>query len=160
MPKSGFITASPKARTSSNFSHKSQLEPLQQDTIQPPLFHRRQNMRKKSHIDDWTFLEKIFLSNLIQMERIIEPPNFHDCFHVKLPPQKCILQHELEDLSSFISQQSMLQNSKKTKCLPFVNLITKDFMPELSLVEGSYLEDIYQLKLVGLVISSDMTWSA
>ena len=54
----------------------------------------------------------------------------------------------------------MLLNSKKTNCLPFINSITKDFMPERSLEEGSYLEVIYELKLVGLVISSEMTWSA
>ena len=54
----------------------------------------------------------------------------------------------------------MLLNSKKTKCLPFVNSVTKDFMPEISIVEGKYLEVIYELRLVLLVVSSDMTWSA
>ena len=33
-------------------------------------------------------------------------------------------------------------------------------MPQLSLEEDSYLEVIYELKLVGLVISSDNTWTA
>ena len=31
-------------------------------------------------------------------------------------------------------------------------------MPELTLEEGSYLEVIYQLKLVGLVINSELSW--
>ena len=53
----------------------------------------------------------------------------------------------------------MLLNSKKTKCLPFTNSITKDFMPELSLEEGTYLEVIYQMKLVGLVINIELTWN-
>ena len=33
-------------------------------------------------------------------------------------------------------------------------------MPQLVLEEGSYLEVIYELKLVGLVITSDNTWTA
>ena len=33
-------------------------------------------------------------------------------------------------------------------------------MPQLSLEEGSSLEVIYQLKLVGLVITSDLSWTA
>ena len=33
-------------------------------------------------------------------------------------------------------------------------------MPQLQLEDGSYLEVIYQLKLVGLVINSQLSWSA
>ena len=33
-------------------------------------------------------------------------------------------------------------------------------MPQLQLEDGSFLEVIYQLKLVGLVITSELTWSA
>ena len=33
-------------------------------------------------------------------------------------------------------------------------------MPQLQLEDGSYLEVIYQLKLVGLVINSELSWSA
>ena len=54
----------------------------------------------------------------------------------------------------------MKLNSKKTKCLPFVRSKTKDFMPQLQLEDGNYLEVIYQLKLVGIVITSSLTWQA
>ena len=53
----------------------------------------------------------------------------------------------------------MKLNGKKTKCMPFIFSLTKDFEPRLSLEDGKYLEVIYQMKLVGLVISSDMTWN-
>ena len=33
-------------------------------------------------------------------------------------------------------------------------------MPQLLLEEGTYLEVIYQLKLVGLVLTSDLSWNA
>ena len=52
----------------------------------------------------------------------------------------------------------MVLNGKKIKCLPFILSQTKDFQPELILEEGNYLEVVYGLKLVGLVISSSLTW--
>lgn len=52
----------------------------------------------------------------------------------------------------------MKLNRIKTKCISFNNSRTKDFMPQLSLEEGTYLEVINQLKLVGLVVNSSLTW--
>ena len=42
--------------------------------------------------------------------------------------------------------------------MPFNNSQTKDFIPKLSVEEGSNLEVIYRLKLVGLVLTSDLDW--
>ena len=50
-------------------------------------------------------------------------------------------------------------HSKKTKCIPFITSSTKDFMPQLALSDGVNLEVIYKLKLVGIVISSELTWN-
>ena len=44
--------------------------------------------------------------------------------------------------------------------MPFIASHTKDFMPQLSIEPGTHLEVIYQLKLVGVVLTSDMTWTA
>ena len=52
----------------------------------------------------------------------------------------------------------MILNNSKTKCLPFNNSRTKDFIPKLSMQEGEYLELIYSLKLVGILINSELTW--
>jgi hypothetical protein len=54
----------------------------------------------------------------------------------------------------------MVLNTKKTKLIPFNNSRTKDFMPEISIDGITPLEVIYSLKLVGLLITSDMTWNA
>ena len=102
----------------------------------------------------------ISLSNLIKKANIIGPLNFHDRFNLTLPPDQSILQHQLQDLASFTREHSMVLNSKKTKVMPFNNSLTKDFMPQLSLEPNSNLEVIYQLKLVGVVLTSDMTWTA
>ena len=54
----------------------------------------------------------------------------------------------------------MKLNNKKTKCIPFNSSKSRDFMPQLQLEDGTYVEVIYQLKLVGLVINSELNWSA
>jgi hypothetical protein len=124
-----------------------------------PACHKKTRIHKKSFIDDLTMLEKVSLSKLKEKPRIIGPLNFHDRFNLTLAPEDSILQHQLEDLVEFTRNHHMILNSKKTKCLPFINSQTKDFLPQLKLGEDEgYLEVIYQLKLVGLVVTSDLTW--
>ena len=122
--------------------------------------HDKSKLHKKSFIDDLTLLEKISLSNLVRKEKIIGPLNYHDRFNLTLPSQKCILQHKIADLQDFTREQHMKLNSSKTKCLPFINSMTKDFVPQILTEDNSCLEVIYQLKLVGIVITSQLTWSA
>ena len=54
----------------------------------------------------------------------------------------------------------MILNKKKTKSLLSTTTQTRDFMPQLSLEKGTFLEVVFQLKLVGLVITTDMSWEA
>ena len=123
-----------------------------------PPCHKTDKTHKKSYIDDLTLLEKIKLSDLEPKNRLIGPLTYHDRFNLTLPADKSILQHQLEDLKIFTEKNSMMLNKKKTKCMPFISSRSKDFMPELRLEEETNLEVIYQLKLVGLVITSDLTW--
>ena len=100
------------------------------------------------------------MSNLTRKETIVGPLDWHDRFQLTLPANKSILQHQLLDLQEFSKLHHMKLNKSKTKCLPFINSKTRDFMPQLSLEEGTSLEVIYELKLVGLVVTSDLTWTA
>ena len=43
----------------------------------------------------------------------------------------------------------MKLNYCKTKCMPYINNKTKDFMPQLKLEDDRFLEVIYEIKLVG-----------
>ena len=125
-----------------------------------PLCHSKEKLHKKSYVDDLTLLEKISLSKLVPKERIVGPPDWHDRFHLAMPPEQSILQHQLQDLLRFTTKHSMVLNAKKTKVFPFINSKTRDFVPQLSIETGKELEVIYQLKLVGVVITSDLTWQA
>ena len=75
-----------------------------------------------------TLLEKV--SDLQQKKR----------FNLALPPEKSILQNQFEDLVRYTSKQLMVLNEKKTKFPPFIFSQTKDFQPQLSREEGSFLE--------------------
>ena len=133
---------------------------LGKENIPLPLCHLREDLHKKAFVDDLTLLEKIKLSKLKVKNRIIGPLNFHDRFNLEYPTENSILQHQLDDLKKFTKERSMIINSKKTKCLPFISSKTKDFLPTLSLENNTHLEDIYELKLVGIVLTSDLTWHA
>ena len=148
-------------------SSKTRMEP--EDTLGPsirqkppslPICNQQTKLHKKSFIDDLTLLEKISLSNLVEKNKIIGPFNFHDRFNLTMPHQYSILQHQIEDLQIFTKEHHMKLNSSKTKCIPFINSLTKDFEPQLIIDNSSYLEVIYKLKLVGLVITSDLSWNA
>ena len=77
-----------------------------------------------------------------------------------MPKDQSILQHQLQDLVNFKKEHSMLLNSKKTKYVPCINSKTKDFLPQLSVEKDTHIEVIYKLKLVGVVIKSELTWQS
>ena len=124
-----------------------------------PPCHSASKLHKKSFIDDLTLLEKVSLSQLIEKKRIIGPLNYHDRFNLTLPHNRSILQHQVGDLQIFTKERHMKLNNKKTKCIPFNNSLTKDFMPQIWIEDNEALEVIYQLKLVGLVINSALNWT-
>jgi hypothetical protein len=146
--------------TSARLPALGSVQPAEPPCVVRPLCHNSENMNKEAYIDDLTLLEKISLSSLVDKPRIIGPPPYHGRFHLALPLEQSILQHQLTDLQEYTRLNSMVINKKKTKCLPFNNSLSKDFMPELSLDGSELLEVIYQLKLVGLVITSDLSWDA
>ena len=113
-----------------------------QDLRNLPLCYNKKKTHKKAFIDDLTLLEKISLKDLEVKDRIIGPPSFHDRFHLTLPENKSILQHQLHDLVKYTKDNHMILNSKKTKCLPFNNYLTKDFVPVLSVEPGRNLDEI------------------
>ena len=133
---------------------------LEREEEEAPLCQNISKIHKNAYIDDLTMLEKISLKDLEKELRIIGPPQFHRRFHLELPPQKSIIQHiQLHDLMEHTKKNHMILNSKKTKCIPFNNSLTKDFIPKYSIEQGSNLEVIYSLKLVGLVINSELSWN-
>ena len=71
-------------------------------------------------MDDLSLLETIELKTaLVPSTPIIGPPNLHEQPGLTLPPDRSILQHQLEDLLKFTDTNKMKINFEKTKILPF-----------------------------------------
>lgn len=54
----------------------------------------------------------------------------------------------------------MLINVKKTKIMPFNTCKNYDFLPQLFFPDSDPLEVIYQTKLLGITITSNLSWQA
>ena len=72
-------------------------------------------------------------------------------------PDKCQLQAELDNLSNYATVYKMKINEAKTKIMLFNCSTKRDFHPEIQL-EGKKLEVVQQMKLLGVVITSDLKW--
>ena len=139
--------------------HGPEPDPLQAGPLPP--CHQPNITLKKKYVDDLSMLEVVKLgTQLIPAPPFHGPPNFHEQARLVLPPENSVLQHQLSDLLSFTNKNKMKINMKKTKILPF-NMSSKfDFLPQLSFPNEEPLEVIYQTRLLGVTLSSDLTWSA
>ena len=83
----------------------------------------------------------------------------------KLPYNKplldqSVLQHQLADLLVFTNDNKMKINFKKTKILPFNTTKKYDFLPQLHFPGCDPLEVIYETRLLGVILSSNLSWAA
>ena len=76
-----------------------------------------------------------------------------------LPKDKSILQHKLADMQEFTRRNMMMVNKKKTMVMPFNFTYDYDFIPWLNFPGEDPLTVIYETKLLGVTITSDLTWS-
>ena len=78
-----------------------------------------------------------------------------------LLPANNPMQEQLKDLQNFTATNLMKIKEKKTSIMKFNFSRTNDFPPELA-IEGfqNNLQVITQTRLLGVVLSSDLKWSA
>ena len=135
-------------------------EPVPQQAGPLPLCHLKERILKKKYVDDLSFLERINLkSSLVQSIPIIGPPNLHERPGLCLPADQSILQHQLADLLVFTEENKMKINFKKTKVLPFNVSKKYDFLPQLHFPDLDPLDVIYETRLLGVILSSNLSWS-
>ena len=128
-------------------------------TAAPPPCHSPTKTARFKYVDDLTLLEEVSLGSLERIPKFIGPFNYHERHGLYLPKEASVLQHSLSDLSSFTAKNLMKINLKKTQVMPFNFSKTKDFIPQLSIKDDYQLDVIYKTKLLGLVITSDLSWS-
>ena len=87
------------------------------------------------------------------------PRNFHERTGQVLPPEQNLLQHYIRDTEIFVTDNKMQINKQKTKVISFTKSKKWDFPPELTFSDGTEIECVPVVKLVGVMVSQDCKWS-
>ena len=140
----------------------AQIGPLAKPVQLEPLLpcQEFEKTEKKLYIDDLTELEAVDLKSLVPIEPFIGPLNYHERCGLSLPPEKSILQHKLADMQRFTKENMMLINKKKTVIMAFNFSTSRDFIPRLNLPGEDELNVIYETRLLGVIVQSDLKFSA
>ena len=131
------------------------------------LITSKRNMRTANeihlkYIDDLTLAEAINLpEKLISVPESVRP--MPDLFHARtghtLPVQNSGVYKQLLKTIDYAKNNEMKINYKKTKLMVFNPCSSIDFSPEFSL-ENNDLEVVDEMRLLGIVIKSDLKWTA
>ena len=134
--------------------------PIQDQAIALPPCHKREKTLKKKYVDDLSMLESINLRlSLKPLAPYFGPRNKYELHDLYLPADSSVLQHQLCDLASFTKANKMKINYKKTKIIPFNFSKKYNFLPQLHFPNCDPLEVIYETRLLGVTITSDLSWT-
>ena len=91
----------------------------------------------------------------------VRPVAFHDRTGHYLPNEQCEISKQLDKLNTYVSDHEMKINMDKTKVMLFNTARNWDFTPTVSLGnDDTNLEVVEQIKLLGIIVTSDMKWHA
>ena len=112
------------------------------------------------YVDDLTLAEAINLpKQLVAVPDRQLPDNYHARTGHVLPDDNSLVVQELSNTLDYAEQNEMKINLKKTKTMLFNPCTSLDFMPEIRL--GTHqLEVVEELRLLGIIVRSDMKWSS
>ena len=114
-------------------------------------------------IDDMTMAESINLKASLIKNPEVNPPrpfNYHERTQHIMPKQNFKLQTMLDDLKDYTLKHQMRVNENKTKVILFNSALKYDFQPNLTLDNESQLEVVEEIRLLGVNISADLSWSS
>ena len=86
------------------------------------------------------------------------PFNYHERTGYVLPDDNNLLQFYISDAENFALENKMVINKKKTKVISFTKSRKWDFPPELHFSDGTQIEYVEEIKLVGVVVSQNLKW--
>ena len=112
-------------------------------------------------IDDLTIAESITLRDKLTVNPTPgNPPQYHERTGHYLPHDQSKTQTLLNELVVYAEEHEMKLNFKKTKVILFNRAKSLDFLPKLTLDHSEPLELVEQIKLLGVIVSSDLSWKA
>ena len=123
------------------------------------------NCLKELHlkfVDDLTIAESVNLQTdleLVNIEDRTLPANYHQRTGHFLPNENSKIAAQLQDIKTYADENSMKINYGKTQLMTFNPCWSIDFQPEIQ-IEDHELELVSEKQLLGLIIRSDLKWTA
>ena len=115
------------------------------------------------YIDDLSLLQALNLKDLLIPDPVNRPMPlaYSERNRMILPCNKNPLQYTLAELKEFTDMKNMIIKGKKTNLMKFNFKQSYDFPAEIN-IEGfqNQLSIIHETKLLGIIISEDLKWSA
>ena len=113
------------------------------------------------YVDDLSLAEAVSLKELdsIPTDCRPQPDTYHARTGHVLRPEDSRVYKQLQSTEQYAAENGMKLNPNKTKLMLFNPAKVYDFMPAFPIGSGE-IQLIEKTKLLGLVISSDMTWSS
>ena len=112
-------------------------------------------------IDDMTIAESINLKSSLESNTCQQHPvSFHERTGHLLPPEKSKVQGLLTELLNYSIDHEMRINESKTNAILFNKAKKYDFFPNLTVGNSSQLKVVEEIRILGIVIRSDLSWSA
>ena len=115
---------------------------------------------KVKFVDDGTVAVTIDLKQCLVPDPVdrAKPVNYHERTGHILPAQNNLLQYYIQDTEKFTTDNKMIINKKKTKIISFTKSRKWDFPLELTFSDGSMIEYTSETKLVGVILSENLSW--
>ena len=121
---------------------------------------RAVNQIHLKYVDDMSLAESVNLEEmLVTVPDRAQPDNYHARTGHELPKEKSAVYNQLLETKDYADRNHMKINFNKTKMMLFNPCTSVDFMPNFE-IGGNELELVEEMRLLGLVITSDMKWSA
>ena len=110
------------------------------------------------YVDDLTVAEAVKMKTVPLEERTL-PDNYHDRTGHTLQPEDSKVYDQLVRTDSYARENGMKLNFKKTKLILFNPGSSRDFMPKFTVSEN-FIEMVEEVKLLGVMVRSDLSWSS
>ena len=114
-----------------------------------------------AYIDDATAASRINLKTYLvpDSSNPPRPLTFRQRSGLVLPPENNPLQYMVLHAEKFTRENNMSINKKKTQVILFTRSRTLDFPPEVCFTDGTIIEAVSEIKLLGVYITEDLRWN-
>ena len=113
------------------------------------------------YVDDLTVAESVSMKTqltAVSVDGRPQPDDFRDRTGHQLKPEHSKVFSQLTQTQKYAEDNCMKVNFKKTKMMLFNPGVSRDFLPKFS-VNDNEIQLVEKTKLLGVVLSSDMSWS-